>query len=117
MIKQFVFVIVFFLLEKHNIIIHCTRVIMNFVTLIQNAFHDRNTLNYIKYTLYQIDTLKTVFVKYKFQNIVRDKNDENETHFNLFKFYIIIYYVTFVRLYDSVQNFDTIYKKTIINSC
>ena len=67
----------------------------------------------MKHVLYRIDNMKTVFIKYKFQNIVRDENDENETHFNIFKFYIIIYYVTFIRLYDSAQSFDIVYKKAI----
>ena len=67
----------------------------------------------MKYALYRIDNLKTVFVKYKFQITIRDENDENETHFNIFKFHIMTHYVIFIRLYNSVQNFDTVYKKAI----
>ena len=74
---------------------------MNFVTLIQYTFHDENTLNYMKHALHQIDSLKIIFVKYKFQNTVRDENDENETYFNIFKFHVMTHYVTFIRLYDS----------------
>ena len=51
---------------------------------------------------YRIDHLKIVFVKNRFQNTACDENDENETHFNIFKLYIMTYYVTFIRLYDSV---------------
>ena len=102
MTKQFIFVIVFFLLKKRDTVIHCARVIMNFVTLIQYTFHDKNTLNYMKHTLYRIDNLKIVFIKYRFQNTARDENDENEMHFNIFKLSVIIHYVTFIRLYDSV---------------
>ena len=65
----------------------------------------------MKHALYRIDNLKIVFVKYKFQNTARDENDKNETYFNIFKLHVIIYYVTFIRLYDSVQNFDTAYEK------
>ena len=83
------------------------------MTLIQYIFHDKNTLNYIKHALYRIDSLKIVFVKYKFQNTVRDENDEDETHFNIFKLYVMTHYVIFIRLYDSAQSFDTIYKETI----
>ena len=75
---------------------------MNFVTLIQYIFHDENTLNYMKHTLYRIDNLKTIFVKYKFQNTARDKNNKNKTHFNIFKLHVMTYYMTFIRLYDSV---------------
>ena len=67
----------------------------------------------MKHALYRIDNLKIVFVKYKFQNTVRDKNDENKTHFNIFKLYIMTHYVTFIRLYDSVQNIDIVYEKMI----
>ena len=86
---------------------------MNFVTLIQYIFHDENILNYMKHMLYRIDNLKTVCVKYRSQNTVRDENVENETHFNIFKLYVMTYYVIFIRLYDSVQSFDTVYKETI----
>ena len=65
----------------------------------------------MKHALYRIDNLKIIFVKYKFQNTVRDGNDENETHFNVLKLHVIIYYVTFIQLYNSAQNFDTVYKK------
>ena len=74
-------------------------------------------LNYIKHALYRIDNLKIIFVKYKSQNTARDENDENETHFNILKLHIIIYYVIFIRLYDSAQNFNIVYKKRFINSC
>ena len=113
MIKQFVCVIVFFLLEKRDVVIYCARVIMNFVTLIQYTFHDKNTLNDMKHALYRIENLKTVFVKYRFQNTARDENDEDEIHFNIFKFYVMTYYVTFIRFYDSAQSFDTVYEETI----
>ena len=56
----------------------------------------------MKHALYRIDILKTVFVRYKFQNTVRHENNKNEMHFNIFKFHVIIHYVTFIRLYDSV---------------
>ena len=62
---------------------------------------------------YRIDSLKIAFVKYIFQKTVRDENDENKTHFNIFKLHVMIYHVTFIRLYDSAQNFDIAYEKTI----
>ena len=80
MIKQFVRVIVFFLLKKRNIVIYCARVIINFMTLIQYTFHNENILNYMKHIFYRIDNLKTIFVQYKSQNTVRNENDKNEMH-------------------------------------
>ena len=65
----------------------------------------------MKHALYRIDNLKTVFVKYRFQNTIRDENDEDKIHSNIFRLYIITHYVIFIRLYNSVQNFDTAYKK------
>ena len=67
----------------------------------------------MKHVFYRIDNLKIVFIKYTFQNTVRDEHDENKTHFNIFKRYIIVYYMTFIRLYDDAQNFDSTYESTI----
>ena len=113
MIKQFVFVIISFLLEKCDAVIYRARIIINFVTFIQYIFHDENTLSYMKHAFYQIDSLKIVFVKYRFQNTARDENDENETHFNIFKLHVMTHYVIFIWLYDSAQSFDIVYKKAI----
>ena len=111
MTKRFVVVIVSFLLKKRDVVIHYARDIINFVRLIQYIFYDENTLNHIKYALYRINNLKIVFIKYKFQNTVRDENDQDETPFNNFKFHVMTHYVTFIRLYYSAQNFDIVYEK------
>ena len=66
-------------------------------------------LSYIKHAFYRIDNLKTIFVKYKFKNTVRDKNDEDEMHFNNFN--VITHYEISIQLYDNVQDFDTVYEK------
>ena len=66
MTKQFIFVIISFLLKKRDIVIHCAQVIMNFMMLIQYISHDENTLNYMKHAFYRINNLKTIFIKYKF---------------------------------------------------
>ena len=67
----------------------------------------------MKHALYRINNLKTVFIKYKIQNIARDGNDENKTHFSIFKLYVITHYMIFIELYDSAQSFDIAYEKTI----
>ena len=113
MTKQFISVIVFFLLKKRDVVIHCARVIMNFVTLIQYIFHDENTLNYMKHALYRIDSLKMVIVKYKFYSTARDENDGDETYFDIFKLHIMTHDVIFIQLYDSAQSFDTAYEEAI----
>ena len=49
-------------------------------------------------------------MKYQFQNIVRDKNNENKTYFSIFKFHVMTHYAIFIRLYESAQSFDTAYE-------
>ena len=82
------------------------------MTLIQYIFHNKNILSYVKHALYRINNLKIIFVNYKFQNTVRDENDKDKIYFNIFKLHVMIHYVTFIRLYNSVQSFDTVYTKT-----
>ena len=65
----------------------------------------------MKHALYRINNLKIIFVKYKFQNTVHNEDDKNETHFNIFKLHVIIHYVIFIRLYDNVQSFDSVYEE------
>ena len=65
----------------------------------------------MKHAFYRIDNLKIIFIKYKFQNIIHDDDDENGIHFNIFKLHVMTHYTTFIRLYDNVQDFDTAYKK------
>ena len=88
---QFVLAITFLFIKKRDTTIHYARAIMNFVMLAQYVFHDENTLNYMKYALYRINSLKTIFVKYRSQNTTYDENnenDENETRFNIFKLHM-----------------------------
>ena len=37
----------------------------------------------MKHALYRINNLKIVFIKYKFQNTVRNKNNEYKIYFNI----------------------------------
>ena len=63
--------------------------------------HDKNILSYIKYALYRIDSLKTIFSKYRSQNITYKKDNKNKLQFNISKLHVIIYYTTFIRIYNS----------------
>ena len=68
----------------------------------------------MKHALYRINNLKIIFVKYRSQNTTydeNDKNDENETRFNIFKLHVFTHWMTFIRLYNNAQNFDTSYEK------
>ena len=87
------------------------------------VFHNKKILRYLQYALYRLDKFKTIFIKYRFQNTILNKsNDEIENndeeiydnyYFNIFKLYIITHYVDFIRLYENVQNFNIEYNKTI----
>lgn len=70
--------------------------------LAQYILHNKNTLSYLKYTLYKIDKLKIVFIKYCLQNTTHNKNNENKIYFNILKFYILTYYIIFIQLFDNV---------------
>ncbi len=67
----------------------------------QYILYNKNILNYLKYTLYWINNLKTIFVKYRLQNITHNKNNKNKTYFNIFKLYILTYYIAFIRLFNN----------------
>jgi len=65
------------------------------------VLYNKNILNYLKYILYRIDNLKTIFVKYRLQNIIYNKNNKNKIYFNIFKLYILTHYVAFIRLFNN----------------
>jgi len=112
MIQQFISAITSLLLDKQNATIQCARVIMNFIMPAQYEFHDEITLSYMKQALYQINKLKMMFIKYRSQNITYNEDNENETHFNILKLYIINHYMTFIHLYNSAQSFNMTYDET-----
>ena len=112
MIRQLIFVITSLLFEKRNATIHCARTIMNFVIFVQFVFHDENILNYMIHALYKLNNLKNVFFKYRFQNTIDDVENENEKLFNIFKLHVMTHYVIFIRFYNNVQKFDTLYDES-----
>ena len=100
--RQLIFVITLLLIEKRNATIYCVRTIMNFVTFAQYISYNENIFSYIKYSLYQFNRLKIVFFKYQFKNKINDFKNENKKFLIIFKLYVIIYYVVFIRLYNNV---------------
>ena len=50
-------------------------------------------------------------LKYVFTNSRSVDSNINEKYFNYFKFYIMIYFVNFIRLYKSANDFDIKYMK------
>ena len=79
------------MIKQQDVIVYYARVIIDFIMPIEYVFYDENVLNYIRHALYRMNSLKSIFVKYRSQNTTHDEDNENETRFNIFKFYIFIY--------------------------
>ena len=79
------------------------RAVIDFWTLAQYSSHDDNTLAYMEHALYQMDTLKPAFRKYRINS--RDKDEAG--HFNFPKFHAITHYPEFIRMYGTTDGVDT----------
>jgi len=79
---------------------------MNFMMLIQYIFHDKNTLQYLKHALFQINKLKNIF-----QYLCSVDSNISEEHFNIFKLHIIIHYAQHIHQYESADNINTEYSE------
>jgi len=99
------------LIEKRNATIYCTRIIIDFAIQTQYILHDEQTLSYIENTLYIINSFKTIFVQFRLQNTIHNSKNENKSQFNISKFYVLIYYTEFICIYNSAQEFDSVYRE------
>jgi len=76
--------------------------------LTQYISYNKNTLQYLKYALFQINKLKNVF-----QHLCSVNSDFSEEHFNIFKLHIMIHYAQHIYQYNSADNIDTEYSKIV----
>ena len=67
---------------------------------------NENILKYITKVLRRVNKLKVEFVDFR---LVFKKIKKN--HFNFFKFHVMNHYIKFIRLYDSVDQFDISHMK------
>ena len=95
-----------FIKTKFNIM-KCVRAFLNFIILTFYKSQNENTLKYITKVLRRINKLKIEFVDFR---PVFKKIEKN--HFNFFKFHVMSHYIKFIRLYDSVDQFDISHMKT-----
>jgi hypothetical protein len=79
---------------------------MDFVTLTKYRSHDEKTLGYIKYALNRINKMKK-----KFRNLRPKNRITQKSHFNFSKFHVLTHYVSFIRKYESLDGFDSVYSK------
>ena len=101
------------LIEKRDATIYCIRVIIDFVIQAQYILHDKQTLSYVENALYIINNFKTIFVQFRLQNTTYNSKNENKLQFNISKLYILIYYTEFICIYNSVQEFNFVYKEVV----
>jgi len=96
------------LVKKVFYAIYFTRVVVDFIIFAQYYLYDEKTLKYIKHALYRINIFKKNI--YYLRSIIKVCSNE---YFNFPKFYVIIHYLNFIRLYGAVNNFDIKYSETI----
>ena len=76
--------------------------------LTQYISHNKNILQYLKHTLFQINKLKNVF-----QHLCLVDSDISKEHFNILKLYIITHYAQHIQQYDNADNVDTEHNEII----
>ena len=103
------------------IIIHYARIIIDFIIITRYAFYNTKFLKYLNHVLYYINKLKDVFkdlrLKISYKKTVNENDDDSvnlkKRHFNFFKFHVILYYKEFIKLYESVKDFNIKHFKAI----
>ena len=101
--RQLIAVVAPLLSGSDKAMIVYARAVIDFWTLAQYSSHDDNTLAYMEHALYQMDTLKPAFRKYRINS--RDKDEAG--HFNFPKFHAITHYPEFIRMYGTTDGVDT----------
>ena len=62
--------------------------------------YDDEILKYFKHNINCLNDIKKMFRRFRSNN-----------YFSFFKFYILFYYLKFIREYDSANEFDTFYNE------
>jgi glutaredoxin 2 len=96
------------LVHNASAAVHFIWTVVNFVMLTQYISHNKNTLQYLKHALFQINKLKNVF-----QHLCSVNSDISEEHFNIFKLHVMIHYAQHIHQYDSADNIDTEYSEIV----
>lgn len=104
MMRQFVSIFTFFLLNKTFATLLCLRAIMNFIRLVMYNAYIEKTLNYLQTTLHNIDRLKCVFKNSRSMN-----RKTKRRYFNFSKFHVIIHYLKNIRDFDNAIEMNNLY--------
>jgi hypothetical protein len=107
-LRQLISVIVLLLSSKEPAAMYCAQTVVDFILITQYKTYNNKTLCYINHILYRIDRMKITFRTLCSIDKLTDKS-----HFNFSKFYIIIYYTLFIQDFETADNFDTEYSKTV----
>ena len=85
---------------KFNVM-KCVRAFLNFIMLTFYKSQNEDILKYMTKALRRMNKLKIEFIDFRsvFKKI-------EKSHFNFFKFHVMNHYIKFIRLYDSVDQFD-----------
>ena len=110
MLKQLVVVLTSLLRKTYSYVLHCVRVVLDFVMLTNYNIHDETTLEYMKTVIYRINKFKTVFKKYRpwtKNTKERDTVKPEQLHFNISKFHAITHFSNQIRRNDCSFNYST----------
>ena len=99
----------FISIELHAIL--CVRVFLNFVMLVYYRSYDKRTLRYIEYILNRFYKLKDVFRKCKVNK--KTKKKEKIEHFNFFKYYVLVYWIDYIKKYSNSIEYNNSTKEII----
>ncbi len=105
---QFISVIASLLITRASAAIHFAQAVIDFVILAQYHLHDEETLWYLEHALFQLNKLKNVF-----HHLQSEHSDTNVDHFNISKLHAMIHYASWIRRYDSADNFNTKHSEII----
>jgi hypothetical protein len=76
-------------------------VFVDFILIAQYRLHDEQILRYLNQTFFRVNFFKNVFRE------TRQFAQENENeHFNFFKFHVMSHYSDFIRKYDTIDDYD-----------
>ena len=104
--RQLIGVIASLLTKTKFNVMKCVRTFLNFIMLTFYKSQNENILKYITKALRRVNKLKIKFIDFRpvFKKI-------EKSHFNFFKFHVMNHYIKFIRLYDSVDQFDISHMK------
>ncbi len=89
------------MIDKWFHAVNFVRVLVDFILIAQYRSHDEQILRYLNQAFFRVNFFKSVFRE------TRQFVQENENeHFNFFKFHVMSHYSDFIRKYDTTDDYD-----------